>query len=217
VGSANKGYGCVEKVHPWGLQQILIQKIYRFALFHSFMRRISVGSQNPVKIQAVTSAVNKIWDNTEVIAVKCPSGVSIQPTSDDEAIKGAVTRAHLSLQKTGADVGIGLEGSINDTGYGMFVTGWVAAVDKAGTMGIGGGGKLLLPEDVAAKVRTGKELGPVMDEFVGEYNTKQKQGAVGIFTGNLVTRADAFERAVIYALTRFINPGYYTESTERFD
>ena len=181
------------------------------------MRRISVGSQNPVKIQAVTNAVNKIWDNTEVIAVKCPSGVSIQPTSDDEAIKGAVTRAHLSLQKTGADLGIGLEGSINDTGYGMFVTGWVVAVDKAGTMGIGGGGRLLLPEEVAVKVRTGKELGPVMDEFVGEYNTKQKQGAVGIFTGNLVTRADAFERAVIYALTRFINPGYYTGSSKDSD
>jgi inosine/xanthosine triphosphatase len=181
------------------------------------MRRISVGSQNPVKIQAVTNAVNKIWDNTEVIAVKCLSGVSIQPTSDDEAIKGAVTRAHLSLQKTGADLGIGLEGSINDTGYGMFVTGWVAAVDKAGTMGIGGGGRLLLPEEVAVKVRDGKELGPVMDEFVGEYNTKQKQGAVGIFTGNLVTRTDAFERAAIYALTRFINPGYYEGSAESFD
>jgi non-canonical (house-cleaning) NTP pyrophosphatase len=48
-----------------------------------------------------------------------------------------------------------------------------------------------------------------MDAVVGEHNTKQKQGAVGILTGNLVPRTAAFENAVIYALTRFVNPDYY--------
>jgi len=173
------------------------------------MRKISVGSQNPVKIAAVKNSVKKIWADAEVVAVKVSPGVGEQPTSDDEALEGAANRAQESLQKTGSDLGIGLEGFTVDTEYGMFLSGWVVAVDRNGEMGIGGGGKLLLPEEVAGKIRKGRELGPVMDEFVGDYNTKQKQGAVGILTNNLVTRTDAFERCVIYALAKFFNSDYY--------
>lgn len=173
------------------------------------MRKISVGSKNPVKITAVENALKKIWPDAEVVAVKVEHGVSEQPTSNDEAIKGALNRAKLSLQKTDSDLGIGLEGCTVDTKYGMFLSGWVVAIDKNGEIGIGGGGGLLLPERIAFEVRKGKELGPVMDKFIGNHNTKQKQGAVGVLTNNLIPRTDAFEKTVIYALTKFINPNYY--------
>lgn len=173
------------------------------------MRKISIGSKNPVKIAAVENVVKKIWPDVEIIAVEVSHGISEQPTSDDEAIEGATNRAKLSLQKTNADLGIGLEGCTIDTKYGMFLSGWVVAVDKNGEVGIGCGGRLLLPEKVASEVRNGKELGPVMDEFVGDHNTKQKQGAVGILTNGLIPRTAAFEKSVTYALTKFINPNYY--------
>lgn len=173
------------------------------------MKKISVGSKNPVKIEAVENAVKKIWPDAKVAAVDVPSGVSEQPTSDDEAIEGATNRARLSLQKIDAQLGIGLEGSTVDTKYGMFLSGWVVAVDRNGEMGIGCGGRLLLPEKVASEIRCGKELGPVMDKFVGIHNTKQKLGTVGILTNNLIPRAIAFEKNVIYALTKFINPDAY--------
>ncbi len=171
--------------------------------------RIAVGSENPVKITGVENAVKRIWADAEILAVGCPSGVSEQPMSDDEAIEGAVNRALSSLRKTGADLGIGLEGCTIDTKYGMFVSGWAVAIDRKGEMGIACGGRLLLPEKVAAEVRKGRELGPVMDEFVGEDNIKRKQGAVGVLTNNLVPRTAAFERTLIYALARFICPDYY--------
>lgn len=176
---------------------------------HRLCMRISVGSKNPVKIAAVKNAVNSLWSNADVVAVAVWSGVSSQPTSDDEAINGAATRAQLSLEKADADLGVGLEGCTVDTVYGMFVTGWVVVVDKNSNIGIGGGGRLLLPEKIASEIRKGKELGPVMDEFTGEYNVKQKQGAVGVLTNNLVLRTHAFERTVMYALVKFINPDYY--------
>ncbi|MEZ4610887.1 MAG: DUF84 family protein [Caldilineaceae bacterium] len=53
-------------------------------------------------------------------------------------------------------------------------------------------------------------LGALMDEIVNEDNTKQRQGAVGIFTGGLVDRTQALELAVIFALTRFVAPTLYT-------
>lgn len=173
------------------------------------MRKISIGSKNPVKIAAVEGAVKKIWPDVEIIAVEVSHGTNEQPTSDDEAIEGATNRAKLSLQKTDADFGIGLEGCTTDTKYGMFLSGWVVAIDKNGKIGIGCGGKLLLPEKVASEIRKGKELGPVMDEFIGDHNTKQRQGAVGILTNNLISRTASFEKSVIYALTKFINPNYY--------
>lgn len=173
------------------------------------MRKVSVGSKNPVKMAAVENVIRKIWPDARVVSVQVSHGASAQPTSDDEAIEGATNRARLSMQETDAGLGIGLEGSTVDTKYGMFLSGWVVAIDKSGQVGIGCGGRLLLPERIASEIRKGKELGPVMDEFVGEHNTKHKQGAVGILTDNLVPRTAAFEKAVIYALTRFVNPDYY--------
>lgn len=173
------------------------------------MKKISIGSKNPVKIAAVENAVKKIWSDIEIISIEVSSGVSEQPISDDEAIKGATNRAKLSLQKTDADLGIGLEGCTIDTKYGMLLSGWVVVIDKNGKVGIGSGGRLLLPERIASEIRRGKELGPVMDELTGNHNTKQQQGAVGILTNNLISRTAAFEMSIIYALSKFVNPNYY--------
>lgn len=175
------------------------------------MRTISVGSKNPVKIAAVENVVKKIWPDAEVVAVEVGHGISEQPTSDDEAIEGATNRAKLSLEKTGADLGIGMEGHTIDTKHGMFLSGWVVAVDKKDNMGIGGGNNLLLPEKIASEIRKGRELGPVMDEFTGINNIKQKQGAVGFLTNDLITRTTTVEKSIIYALARFITSDYYKD------
>jgi non-canonical (house-cleaning) NTP pyrophosphatase len=109
----------------------------------------------------------------------------------------------------GADLGVGLEGNTVDTAHGMYTTAWVVAIGRDGTAGIGGGGRLPLPAAVAQAIRSGRELGPLMDEVAGQHNTKQKQGAVGILTAGLVTRQQALEVAVTYALARFVAPAYY--------
>ncbi|MBL7160567.1 MAG: inosine/xanthosine triphosphatase [Candidatus Aenigmarchaeota archaeon] len=173
------------------------------------MELISIGSKNPVKIEAVKNAIKKIWPDAEVQAIEVESGVSNQPTSNDEAIKGASNRAKLSLQKTNADLGIGLEGCIADTEHGMFVSSWVVVIDSNGKIGIGGGGGILLPEKIATGIRKGGELGPLMDEFIGQHDVKRNQGTVGVLTNGLVLRSESFENPVIYALTKFISPQYY--------
>ena len=52
--------------------------------------KIAVGSENPVKINAVKHAFKLVWPKKkwEVIGVKVTSGVSDQPMSDVESIKG---------------------------------------------------------------------------------------------------------------------------------
>lgn len=171
--------------------------------------KIVVGSKNPVKIAAVENVVKKIWPDAEVTGIEVGHGTSIQPSSIEEGISGATKRAELALKEGNADIGFGLEGNTRNIEHGMLLDGWVVAIGKKGNRGIANSGSILLPEKVAAEVRKGKELGPVMDELIGEHNTKQKEGTVGILTKGMLTRTQAFEHGVTCALAPFLNPQYY--------
>jgi len=173
------------------------------------MQTIAVGSTNPVKIAAVKAVVMRVWPAATVIGAAVDPGVPVQPLTDEEAIAGAMNRARLALAATGADLGVGLEGNTVDTAHGMYTTAWVVGVAQDGSVSIGAAGRLPLPEAVAQAIRAGRELGPLMDEVAGQHNTKQKQGAVGILTAGLVTRQQALEVAVTFALARFVAPAYY--------
>jgi len=171
--------------------------------------KIAVGSKNPVKIKAVETAFKRFWTEVSVVGLEVDHGASIQPSSQKEAILGATKRAQLALEQAKADYGVGLEGNTFDSEQGMFLDGWVVIVNKHGEKGIANAGSLMMPEKIAKEVRKGKELGPVTDELFGHDNIKQKEGTVGMLTNNAITRTDAFEKGVIYALARFLNPKYY--------
>ncbi|MCD6478608.1 MAG: inosine/xanthosine triphosphatase [Candidatus Diapherotrites archaeon] len=171
---------------------------------------IAVGTTNPVKIEAVRSAVQKLWRDAEVKGISVDSGVSLQPKGNEEAIRGAINRAKEALNRLNADLAFGLEGTVVEINQRMFLCGWVAAVDRAGNIGLACTAKVELPKRVAEEIRKGGELGPIMDKIIGENDTKKKQGAVGILTNNLVTRKEAFEQAVLLALARFITPQHYS-------
>ncbi len=173
---------------------------------------IAVGSTNPTKIAAVSSAAKKIWPHAKVCGIEVSSGVPAQPIGDEEAIKGAISRAKKALHKLDADFGFGLEGTVVESKYGMFLCGWVAAIDKEGKLGLACTAKLELPEIVAREIRKGFELGPIMDKLTGETNIKKKYGAVGVFTKNLVSRKEVFEHAVLLALAKFITKDYYEKT-----
>lgn len=178
---------------------------------HSLSRpTMAVGSTNPVKLNAARNVVVRVWPHATVEAVQASSGVAAQPLSDREAIEGARNRAHGARAALDTEFGIGIEGNVDDSALGMFVTGWAVVVNRQHETGIGAGGRFLLPEHLAVQVRRGVELGTLMDVIVKQDNTKQRQGAVGIFTGGLIDRTEALELAVAFALTRFIMPTLYT-------
>lgn len=171
-----------------------------------------VGSDNPVKINAVKNVVSKIWPDAKVDFVKVNSGVSGQPIGMEETIRGAVNRAKATLQHYSgkADFGVGLEGGItNNDPYGHFNMPWCAVIDKNGHIGVGCAGAIEIPPELMSKILSGKELGEVMDEKTGIVNSKRKMGAIGILTGGLLDRQRAYEVMVIYALAKFIKPEFY--------
>jgi inosine/xanthosine triphosphatase len=173
------------------------------------IKRIAVGSTNPVKIDAVRMVASRAFPGAEVIGLDSASGVSEQPWGDEETRQGALNRARAVLAAAGSDLGVGLEGGVLETEMGLMTCAWCVIVDREGRIGVGGGVHVLLPPSVAQALRTGGELGPAMDELSGQHNTKQAQGAVGILTAGLSDRQAAYGQLVAMALAPFVQAKYY--------
>jgi inosine/xanthosine triphosphatase len=172
-------------------------------------RRIAVGSANPGKIAAVRQAVARYWPQAAVAGINVPSGVPEQPRNDAEGARGAVLRAAAARRALDADVGIGLEGSSDEHPWGMYTVAWVAVVDRAGRVGLASTGRCPLPAPVAAGIQAGGELGPLVDDLLGEANTKHRGGASAAFTAGHAGRIDSLAGGVIYACAPFLTPAYF--------
>jgi inosine/xanthosine triphosphatase len=151
--------------------------------------KIIIGSMNPAKIAAVK---NSFSDEDAFVALDVPSGVSEQPFSDEETIKGAINRAMGALKQGKGDIGIGLEGGVQETSFGLLICNWGALAANDSAPIIAGGARILLPEEVALRLRAGEELGPVMDDYAKLKNVSKQEGAVGIFTNGMVNRSEMF-------------------------
>lgn len=170
---------------------------------------VSIGSGNGVKINAAKKALKMAGFDAEVVSVEVASGVKSQPMSNEEGITGAINRATNSMKKTGAELGIGMEGTVQESEYGMFLTGWTAVVDINGRLGLGSSGSILLPEKMAKRLREGEELGNVIDEIEGKHDIKRGSGTIGILSRGTVNREDEFTTAALLALARIVSSEYY--------
>ena len=148
------------------------------------------------------------WENVEVMALDTKSGISDMPMTDKECIQGAINRAKNSTTKD-VDFSVGAEGGALDTEYGMFVFAWAAVLDKKGNMGLGNSGRFLIPEKLASRIRIGEELGEFMDDVANIKNVRKNQGAVGVFTKDVINRTQLLEHAIVLALVKYHNEELY--------
>lgn len=166
--------------------------------------QVGVGSRNPVKLAVTRQAFDSIATPAEIAAVDVDSGVSEQPLGDEETIRGAKHRARAAAE--GYDIGIGIEGGVADGSDGSYLIMWAAATDGA-RMGVGGGPRVRLPR-LGTQVRAGRELGPLVDELVGQSDVARNDGAAGTLTGGIIDRESALRHAVAGALGPFVTAFY---------
>lgn len=152
--------------------------------------KIIIGSKNPAKITAVKNAFPE--ESYQFVAMDISSGVSDQPFSDEETITGAKNRAAAALMEGKGDFGIGLEGGVQETKNGLLLCNWGAIASMDFEPIIAGGARLILPEEIAVRLRAGEELGPVMDEYAKKQNVRKNEGAIGIFTNGFLNRTEMF-------------------------
>lgn len=158
--------------------------------------RVAIGTRNKAKTGAVESVVTEYVGQVQFEHIDVASGVSEQPFSMEETRQGAINRALHTRQATAAELNFGLEGGVCEIDGLMYCCNWGAIALKDGTVISAAGAQFLLPEEIAAALRDGKELGPVMDAYTNTQNIRHHAGAIGIFTNGLIDRKEMFEHIV---------------------
>ncbi|MEM3402343.1 MAG: inosine/xanthosine triphosphatase [Candidatus Hadarchaeales archaeon] len=171
--------------------------------------KVCVGSTNPTKVMAVERVFSRIFRGVKVVGMDVNPGVSIQPMSEREIVRGAIGRAKMALKAGDGDFGVGIEGGVARFGGRWYNLGFVAIVDKRGRIGTGTSGWFECPPKILRELKKGRELGDVMDDLTGRKNTKRSEGAIGIFTRGAVDRTSLYEHAVWMALCRFLSPEFF--------
>lgn len=170
--------------------------------------RIVVASKNPVKIGAALEGFQRIWPDTAFKAegISIPSGVRDQPMGDEETLLGAYNRAAgAKLAVPEADYWAGIEGGCAEGAGGLEAFAWVVVLGRDGS-GRSRTGMFMLPEEIAALVRGGMELGHADDAVFGRTNSKHHDGSVGLLTGGVIDRRAYYAHAVVLALIPFLHP-----------
>ena len=174
---------------------------------------VVVASTSPAKVDAVQRAVERIgaFDRSfskATVRTLDVTGISPQmPMTDKETLDGARLRASTAAHSVQPPfIAIGLEGGLSADPL-VTLTSWAAATDGK-RWGYGAGGRIVLPDAVMTQVRTGRELGDVIDELAGA-QIRGTRGAWGWLTRDLVGRRQALLTAVLAALAPFYNSQLY--------
>lgn len=153
---------------------------------------IVIGSKNPAKIKAVQS----VFEEEKVTSVNVKSAVSDQPFSDEETKRGAINRAKACANSAANTIGIGLEGGVMQMEDALYLCNWGALVTQDEEVFTASGARIILPKIIAEELTCGVELGDVMDEFTQQTGIRNKEGAIGIFTNQLMSRKGMFTHIV---------------------
>ncbi|GBG89856.1 hypothetical protein CBR_g49705 [Chara braunii] len=149
-------------------------------------------------------------------AVDAESGVSSQPFSDEETLRGARNRIrNASLKSLGADYVVAFEGGVEwckfSSARELSCFAW-AVVQAHGMEGKSRTATFTLPPVVTELVQSGMELGDADDRVFQRTNSKQENGTVGILTKDILTRETYYRHAVILALIPFTNLELYGQN-----
>jgi inosine/xanthosine triphosphatase len=184
--------------------------------FCKFMINIIVTSLNPVKIEAARLAFSQAFpqNSFEIKGCRANSGVSDQPLSDQETKLGVLNRIKSArLLDTDADFYFSFEGGAEDKEGFLEEFAWVAIEDKNGRTNQSRSATFIIPETLRHLIiHEGLEMGEAADRVFNDNNIKQKGGAVGALSKNLVTRTDLYVQAAILALLPWLRPELYSGS-----
>ncbi len=173
--------------------------------------KIVIASENPAKVKAVKSAFGKVFRGRKLVfkSLNVDSGVSPQPMTDKETLKGAENRSLAAAKSMNGDYFVGIEGGVEKKGdiYDSFA--WISIRNVNGILGKSKTGIFILPAEISRLIESGIELGEATDIVFKASNSKKKGGTVGFLTKNLIDRSKYYEHALILALIPFMNKKLY--------
>ncbi len=171
-----------------------IEELQKTSLSVQAITEIAIGSNNPVKIQAVKNALDN--DSIQLIPCSALSKVRPQPLSDEETLQGAINRAKDCLEKTKTSVAIGLEAGVIFLQDQVYLCHWGAIVDQNQNTYFTNGPLILLLSEYRKALEEGKNLEDIMHHSTGIESLGTKEGAIGVFTQNCLNREQMLTQIV---------------------
>ena len=169
-----------------------------------------VASTNPVKIKATREAFQPFFPSLVIKSseIILSTTNNIQPIGEEETRKHSRLRV-LQAKKLhpGYDYYVGIEGGIVKLKSGEPRIVVYSSISNNENIETIRGCEIPLPADWYFSLNKDefRELGDIVSQVSGVENIKQKQGAVGYFTNNHVTRFDILKQSVVMALVPFVN------------
>ncbi|MFN3485529.1 MAG: DUF84 family protein [Planctomycetota bacterium] len=152
---------------------------------------VRVGTRNRMKLEAARRAFARFFSGARIVGADVGSGVSPQPVSFGEILRGARERARRAFRE--CDFSVGIEAGtfrLPGTGTRPFqVT--LACIFDGTREGIGGGPFCEVPEGLVRRI------------------VRSDTGAVAVVTRGRLTRAQVTRDAVLMALAPFVSPELY--------
>lgn len=192
--------------------------------------KIKVGTNNPIKVQAVEEIIKgypELFGNAKVVGVSVDSGISAQPLTEAETVLGAINRSRAALENDLGDepvLCIGIESGIKSipssvisikqteaAGYGGRYLNFTAVVMRLycehtkvyETVGYSTG--FQVPPKMMQLLMRGPE-GYEVDDAVHDMGLAEdrhigeREGLLGKLTGNRVTRKEYTKQALRMAV-----------------
>ncbi len=179
-------------------------------------KHVIVGSKNPSKVEAVRELLTEypLFAGCNVTSVDVSSGVSEQPMSLAETVKGAINRAKAAYDEERGDYGVGIESglvAVEQTITGYFDVS-VCAIFDGKRIALGTSSMFEYPPTVIQKVlRDGDDISQAALKAGMTHHPKvgNAEGMVGILTKGRLPRKDYSKQAVRTALIAIENPDLY--------
>lgn len=185
---------------------------------------VAVGTTREPKLRAVRHVIDVLGERfpgflgrpARLEPRRVSSSVPSTPRTVEETMQGARYRAeecYRTLRDEGLEprFGIGLEGGLMLRSGVTFLEAWTYVTDGAAGY-FGSSGSIPLPLELAREVMTGGEdLGAAADRYFRMREIAAHEGTFGVLTAMLVSREDAFRRALLHALAPFYNAAAYAQ------
>ena len=194
-------------------------------LLNDFPINVLITSKNPVKIRATKDSFSSFYTNAsystfEVKGCDLTDGnLTSQPIGEYETSEASRMRVKCArILKPNFNYYVGIEGGIvlkSDKIARIIVYTTIGNHDYIETVR---GCEIPLPIDwynVLAENK-GIELGDIVTKISGIDNIKQKQGAVGFLTNNVLKRVDILKHSVLMALIPFLKESFFHSDTSSF-
>lgn len=174
--------------------------------------RVSVGSTNKVKVDAVRNMFIQAFGLVEVKGVETDQTAGKQPL-EGKTIEGAIQRARQALEREESDFGVGVEaGLFFNKVLGIYLdVQYCAIIDSSGRMTVGHGPGFQYPPEVISEVLKGNTVGETMSRITEIEDIGHNMGSIGYLSDGLIDRTSLTEIAVLMALIPRVRPELYEE------